>query len=87
MDTLTTVGTPNKGQSIFGGNGSNKGIFGIPLFVNFGKVYQIREFSRQIRQKQLFFALLVQNNRLFISLISLLVQFQSNLIKNSAILK
>ena len=43
---LYTVGTPNKGQLIFWQNGSNKGIFGIPLFAIFKESRQIRDFSR-----------------------------------------
>ena len=40
------MGTPNKGQLIFRENGSNKGIFGIPLFAIFKDLRQIRDFSR-----------------------------------------
>ena len=46
-----TVVTPNKGQSIFGKIGSNKGISLVPLFVIFDKWYEIRDFSVEIRQK------------------------------------
>ena len=46
-----TVVTPNKGQSIFGKIGSNKGISQIPLFVIFDKWCEIRDFSVEIRQK------------------------------------
>ena len=50
-----TVVTPNKGQSIFGKIGSNKGMSLIDLFVIFDKWYEIKDFSSEIRQKlQLF---------------------------------
>ena len=39
-----TVVTPNKGQSIFGKIGSNKGISPIPLFIIFDKWCEIRDF-------------------------------------------
>ena len=39
-----TVVTPNKGQTIFGEIGSNKGISQIPLFVIFDEWYEIRDF-------------------------------------------
>ena len=47
----TTVVTPNKGQSIFGKIGSNKGISLIPLFVILDKWWEIRNFSVEISQK------------------------------------
>ena len=40
---LNTVGTPNKGHSIFDVIGSNKGIFVIPLFPILVILGQIRE--------------------------------------------
>ena len=46
FENSNTVGTPNKGQLIFWENGSNKGIFGIPLFAIFKAPRQIRDFSR-----------------------------------------
>ena len=46
-----TVVTPNKGQSIFGKMGSNKGISQVPLFVIFDKWCEIRDFSVEISQK------------------------------------
>ena len=36
--------TPNKGQLIFDEMGSNKGIFGIPLFAIFYNILEIRDF-------------------------------------------
>ena len=42
-----TVVTPDKGQSIFGEIGSNKGTSEIPLFVIFNKWYEIRDFRSE----------------------------------------
>ena len=44
QDERYTVVTLNKGQSIFGEIGSNKGISQIPLFVIFDKWYEIKGF-------------------------------------------
>ena len=38
-----TVGTSNQGQPIFGENGSNKGISGVPLFAVSGQSIRIGE--------------------------------------------
>ena len=46
-----TVGTQNKGQLIFSENGSNKGIFEIPLFAIFKESRQIRDFQDGIQTK------------------------------------
>ena len=60
------MGTPNKGQLIFWENGSNKGIFGIPLFAIFKAPRQIRDFSRLNLVEMALFkyksALLAENN-------------------------
>ena len=76
------MGTPNKGQLIFWGNESNKGIFGIPLFAIFMEPRQIRDFSKLNPVEMAFFdykSPLLAVNYLFDQVFSWLRSFYSKI--------